>query len=264
MPPTLEQSALPSSLERREIILQTLREKGHVPVQSLLDETRASPATLRRDLVFLESRGKLVRTHGGVIHPQRLAGEAAFASKQNRATRQKKAIARALVDAIEPGAAVFIDAGSTCLEVGSLLIERGRNPLYTNSIPLLGLAARSQAPIHAIGGEVRPISQALVGTLGLTWLDALRFDYAVIGASALIDSSGAYTTELHEAAIKSKVLTRAQHNYLAADSGKLAEKAPVRFAGWNNFSTWFTDDGLPARQARTLSQNHHLRIIRAT
>ena len=53
----------------------------------------ATGATVRRDVEQLERLGKLVRTHGSVLHPDYAQGELPFARKARSAVAAKKAIA---------------------------------------------------------------------------------------------------------------------------------------------------------------------------
>ena len=61
--------------------------------------------------------------------------------------------------------------------------------------------------------------------------------------------SGAYTTEIHEAAIKAEVLRRSTVRILVADAEKWNRPAAVHFAPWSAFTLIVTNQQLP-RDAR--------------
>ncbi len=253
-----------SALSRQEQILALVRSSESLPVNELVASLDASPATVRRDLIRLEEAGKVLRTHGAVMDRRRLEGEPSFSVKRQRIPEVKRRIGRAVADEIRPGASVFVDAGTTCLEAGLALLERGGHTVYTNSLPLLYHAGEASSTLNGIGGEVRAISGALVGAMALDWLSHLRFDYAVIGASGLDEASGPLTTELKEAAVKKLAVERARSAILAADSGKLEAAADVRFAAWTDFRLWLSDGGLPPGIAKRIKQIHKgLSLVRA-
>ena len=241
-----------STFDRRQRILELVREDESIAVQTLVDTLGASPATVRRDLVELEKEGRVVRTHGGVLHPRKLSAEPSFSVKQQRVPAHKRCIGRAAASSIPKGASVFIDAGTTCLEAGLALLERNENTLFTNSLPLLYHGCSQPGRVIALGGEVRSISRALVGGMALEWLRHLRFDYAVIGASSLDAEAGVFTTEMSEAEVKSQALLHAETALLAADSEKLTLNAPVNFALWQAFDYWITDKEVPTDLLRKL------------
>ena len=249
------------SVARQKKILELVRQTENISVATLVDGIDASAATVRRDLVQLEEAGKVLRVHGAVLDRRSLEGEPSFSVKRQRIPEVKRRIGRAVLDAIPSGASVFIDAGSTCLEAGLALLERGGHVVYTNSLPLLYNAGNFSSPVISIGGEARAISGALVGGLAQEWLRHLRFDFALIGASALDASSGVMTTELSEAGVKRLAIERARIAILAADSLKLDEVASVQFAEWSDFRMWFTDKELPMQRRKTLRQHQGLSII---
>ena len=64
--------------ERRERILQALRERGRVVASELSETLAVSPDTIRRDLEDLANAGQLRRVHGGALpHSPGVAGYAA-------------------------------------------------------------------------------------------------------------------------------------------------------------------------------------------
>jgi DeoR/GlpR family transcriptional regulator of sugar metabolism len=143
---------------------------------------------------------------------------------------------------------VYIDSGTTCLEVARLLLDRRDLTIVTNSIPLLQLGTQAKARVVGVGGEVRAVSLALVGGLALEWLRALRFDVAVLAASGLDAAEGASTTELSEAAVKQLAAARATKRLLVSHAAKWNKPAAVAFAGWDRFHLFITDARLNAAE----------------
>lgn len=227
--------------ERHERIVRLLADRGRLASTTLQRLLQASPATIRRDVAALEQAGHLVRTHGGVMRPAAPAVEAAFALKTARAPAAKRAMAECAASLVPPHATVFLDAGTSTLEAGRRLLGRTDLTLYTNSLPLLNLRVAGQARLIAVGGELREISCALVGGLALDWLQHLRFDCAIIGASGIDLAEGASTTELSEAQVKKALLLHARRVILLADATKWQRPAPVGFAPWKSIHDWVTD-----------------------
>ena len=53
--------------ERLQNIIEILNESGSVTVLGLKDKYQVSAMTIRRDLITLEDRGLIERTHGGAL-----------------------------------------------------------------------------------------------------------------------------------------------------------------------------------------------------
>lgn len=250
--------------ERYQAIQELLARKQRLTVSALQRALRISPATLRRDLGEMEKSGLVVRVHGGVVHPSVLRGEPSFAQRGRQSVDAKREIAKATAALIPDKSVVFIDAGTTCLEVGRLLMARKGLTLITNSVPFLSLAAAGcDAQIISVGGKLRDLAGALTGSLALSWLASLHADMAVVSAAGLSLADGASTTELEEASIKQQFLARSDRCLLVADRGKWNAPSTVKFADWNHFDTWVTDCPLTTAERKALAK-HKLKINQIT
>jgi DeoR family fructose operon transcriptional repressor len=227
--------------ERHRAIMRLLAESGRITVAEIAERFAVSAATARRDCMFLANVGKAARSHGGLLPSRFFQGEPHFRAKAARHMGLKASLARKAASLLPHEGNVFVDAGTTCLEVGRLLLERPELHIFTNSIPLIHQAAESRATVISIGGEVRKVSLALTGGLAQAWLSHLRFDAAVVGASGLDLATGAYTTELHEGAVKAEALRRATLRMLVADAEKWDQPTAVHFAPWTAFTALVTN-----------------------
>lgn len=232
--------------ERYQIILDLLEKNRRMEGRELLAALSISPATLRRDLAHLESADRLVRVHGGIVHPSAVKGEPSFVQRAETAVAAKRAIAARAAESIPANATVFIDSGTTCLEAGRRLRGRSDLTIITNSLPLLAGHEQFEARLLILGGEMRRVSGALVGDLALASIGRLRADVALIGASGLHPVEGAGTTELLETAVKREWIHRSNTRLLLADASKWTQSTVVRFAEWCDFSALYTDAPPPA------------------
>ena len=246
--------------ERHQTITRLLGLRRRLTVRELRRSLKVSPATLRRDLTEMEQAGAILRVHGGLVHPSSLREEPNFDRKSREAVAAKRAIAVKAGDLLKGPATVFVDSGTTCLEIGRLLLLRPEIRIATNSVPLLHEASRRGKSIIALGGELRPISGALIGDEALSRLQHLHADWAFLGASGLSANHGISTTELGEAAIKQHFLRNSRQHVLAADASKWEHPVTIRFADWADFDCWLTSGKLAPRETARLEKK--LRIIR--
>jgi DeoR family transcriptional regulator, fructose operon transcriptional repressor len=229
------------ALERHRHLLRLVAEHGRVALAEAATRTGVSLATMRRDFATLAEQGHARRAHGALLPADFALVESRYSRKAERAVNAKVRLGRAAAALLPEAGTVFVDAGTTCLEVGRVLMERPALRIVTNSIALLALAPDARATLVALGGEVRAVSLALTGALTQGWLENLRFDAAVVGASGMDVQSGASTTELAEAAVKTEALRRARRRVLVAHAEKWGQAAAVRFAPWAALSDLVTD-----------------------
>lgn len=227
--------------ERHNSIRKIVREKQRLSFAELQQLFQVSPATLRRDLSEIEREGDLIRVHGGVLDPLYARAEVSFDERQQRQSAEKKSIAAKANELIPTGSSVFVDAGSTCLEAGKLLMRRADIRLITHSVALVAACAHAEASIICIGGELRKVSGALVGGNAINAFANLQFDFALIGATGL-NSEGCWTTEFSESEIKKNIIARAKRRILLADQSKWHAPGTVLFSGWKEINDWLVDN----------------------
>jgi len=227
--------------ERRRQILRLLAERGRLTSAEARSRLGVCAATARRDFAAIAGAGLATRAHGALLPHDFSLVEPPYPRKSERAVNAKVRLGRAAAALVPEQGTVFVDAGTTCLEVGRALLERAGLRIFTNSVPLLALAGESRAILSSIGGEARPVSLALTGALAQSWLENLRFDAAVVGASGLDGPAGASTTEVAEAAVKTEALRRSRRRILVAHAEKWGRPAAVRFAPWGAFTDLVTD-----------------------
>jgi DeoR/GlpR family transcriptional regulator of sugar metabolism len=230
--------------ERRERVKQIVKSRHIVRVEDLKDELGVSTATIRRDLHELEEEGELRRVHGGAISVDISPIEARFEAKAAKNPEQKRRIAERAAAMVEPDAKIYIDAGSTCLELAKLLAPRTDITIVTNSLPAIIELAGTGPRLIVIGGELRPLSQALVGPLSTKVLDELYLDQAFVGTFSLSLDAGLTTTDPAEAFTKEHVLTRTREAVLLVDGSKLGTRSFAHAGRLDQIDVVITDDEL--------------------
>jgi DeoR/GlpR family transcriptional regulator of sugar metabolism len=231
--------------DRHRLILSLLVKEKRLTVVSLQAATKVSPATLRRDLDFLASRDLLVRVHGAVLHPSAARGEPSLLQKLGLAVRAKQKIGSFAAGLAKDAGTVFLDSGTTCLEVARHLRSRADLTIITNSLPVIASHEHFKARLVVVGGERRAVSGALVGDLAREAIDNLRADVAFVGASGLDPLDGPGTTEISEKTIKAAWLERSRRRVLVCDATKWQVAAAFVFAPWKNFTDFVCDLALP-------------------
>lgn len=242
-------SAEPVTAERHRAILRVLAESGKISLTQIAERFEISAATARRDATLLTNTGRACRRHGALAIATAHNNEQHFRARVFLQASAKNVIAQKAAQLLPQKGIVFVDAGTTCFEVGRILITRPNLQIVTNSIPLLELALTAQARLVSVGGEVRRVSLALTGGFTQTWLGGIRFDAAVIGAAGVDAESGAFTNEIHEAAVKADALRRANTRILVADAAKWSRPTAIHFAPWPAF-TYFITNQMPPTDAR--------------
>ncbi len=250
--------------ERRRKIAALAAVEGRVSVAALAEMYKVTPETIRRDLWQLDRDGAVKRVHGGAVATKSFqTREYSLDDRKNTQWDAKMAIAKAALTYISPKTeSIFLDAGTTTQALASLLTERhftnvrgSTSPLgvITNSLPnSLRLAATDHVDVQLLGGQVRVITQAVVGDVALRTLAVLRADIAFIGSNALTVDHGLSTADPQEAAVKRAMITNARKVVVLCDSTKFGRDFLVSFANITDIDVIVTDEAIPNGYAREL------------
>lgn len=211
--------------ERRHLILDQLTSQGRVFAADLCRLLRVSEDTIRRDLRDLDEAGQLRRVHGGALPRRQPAVGHAARSRQEQPVKQ--AIARAAARLVRPGQVVFIDGGTTTLELARALPPGLRATLVTPSPPVaLALAEHPGLEVHLVGGRLHPDSLTVVGADAVEAIRRVRADLCLLGVCSLHPELGLTTSIAEEAATKRAMLDCAAEAVAVLTTEKLNTTSP--------------------------------------
>ncbi len=248
--------------QRLDHLRSLIRESGVIRVEALCRQLGVSPATVRRDLDQLERSGAIRRVHGGAVSVESRLDEPLFDSKTSIAAREKRRIAEAALTFIEPDETIYLDGGSTVLELARLLRERTNLTVVTNSLRAATELAGRGPRLILIGGELRRLSQTVVGPLTRLTLEGLHLDKAFMGTIGVTLKEGLTTTDPGEAYTKELVMGLARQVILLADSSKAGKVSFARAGKLEHVHVVITDKGVGKDFAKELNQKG-IKLVRA-
>ncbi|MCU5745790.1 DeoR/GlpR family DNA-binding transcription regulator [Staphylococcus sp. SQ8-PEA] len=207
------------SEKRYDLILSKLQNKDFLTLQELVEYTGSSESTIRRDLSKLQQMGKLSRVHGGATLNQSVVKEPHLAEKRSKNLKEKQEICRIAADLIDDNDCIFMDAGSTTLEMIPY-IKASSVTVVTNGLTHVEALLKHGIKTITLGGEVKATTFATVGTNTLETLKHYRFDKAFVGINGIDIKYGLTTPDEQEALIKSYAIELSRSSYVLADHSK--------------------------------------------
>jgi DeoR/GlpR family transcriptional regulator of sugar metabolism len=214
---------------RKELLLARLRQDGQIVAKSLSEELGLSEDTIRRDLRDLASEGLLQRVHGGALPASPAMGN--FAARQQISSDAKPAIARAAAAMIAPGQVVFIDGGTTAVQLARALPPDLHCTVVTHSPSVaVELAEHPQVEVILIGGRLFKHSIVAMGPSALEAIAQIRTDIYFMGVCSLHPESGISTGDFDEAGVKRAISGMAQRTVVLASPEKLDTASPYQIA----------------------------------
>jgi len=206
--------------QRKKLLLDRLAKDGRIIAKDVSQELALSEDTIRRDLRELAADGLLQRVHGGALPASPTVAN--LAARRTMATEEKQRLGRKAVTLISRQQRVFIDGGTTHLElVRALPLDLGLTVITHSPTIAAALEPHQAIDVILIGGTLFRHSMVAVGAAALDQIQRLHIDVAFIGLTGLHPKEGGTTGDYEEAAIKRAVISRAAETVALMTQEKL-------------------------------------------
>ena len=243
-------SSMTTLNSRSERLMKFLLRTGTASIEDILAEIGSSAPSIRRDLVRLEARGLIRRTHGGATLVEPLLYEPfrydrSFQAREQRYASEKRRIGLAAAELVKPNETIGLTAGTTATHIGRSLRHREHIQVVTNAINI-GMELCNQPGIRTFltGGAVPwAWSFSLTGNAALSFLNDVYLDKVFLSVIGLDIDRGATTLEADEALVFRKMLRQSKQVIVVADSSKLGKVSPAFICPLAEIHMLITDTG---------------------
>jgi len=204
---------------RQREILKTLQHTRQVDATELAQRFGVSGMTIRRDLAELDEAGQLQRVHGGAI----IRRAPAYGSRSSIRAPEKAAIARAVAQLVEPGAAIGIDSGTTCHAVAAELAQRSDLTVVTNALNAAITVREGGNRVIVLGGLLTP-ELSLINPGTAQEPPQVHLDLLILGCGGLSIDRGITYFDPTEVEVRRILAGLADRVVVAADRSKFDHK----------------------------------------
>jgi DeoR family transcriptional regulator of aga operon len=248
--------------KRAKEILRLLLSHGKASVEELTAALGTSPASVRRDLIRLETRGLVNRTHGGamlagnggpVYEPFRF--DASFQVREDRFAAEKQRIARAAAALVQENETIGFAAGTTTTLVARQLLHRKNIHIITNAVNIgMELSSSARLQTTLTGGNLRWAGAfSLVGPAAIESLSVVVMDRLFLSATGVDANRGTTIIQPDEAAVFRVMARQARQIIVVADSSKMGLVSPAVVCLPSEIDLLITDDGISEDAMKALA-----------
>jgi DeoR/GlpR family transcriptional regulator of sugar metabolism len=246
--------------ERQQAIIDLLRRDGKVMAADLITRLKVSEDTIRRDLNDLAEAGILQRVHGGAL-PR--SPSLPYEQRVRETDAAKRVMAETAAGLIHERQVIFMDSGSTVLEVVAYLPTSLRATIVTNSLPVAAaLTYHTEIEVQVLGGRLKKDAQAMVGVPVVEALRQLRADLCVLGVCSLHPDIGISMLDAEEAYVKRAMIEQAAEVVAVAGAAKLGTAAPY-VIGPISALTYLVTDGSIEQRVLAPYQERGIIVVRS-
>ncbi len=210
--------------EREERILSALMEKGSMTTQELSATLYVSLPTLRRDLMKLEQKGKIIRTHGGAQLVKQAADEKIpFFLREQEQHSAKSIMAKKAAEFIEAGSIVMLDGSTSAHCIIPYLADIPKLIVITSSAKSSFLLGQMGINNICTGGRMIPRSLSYIGEDAERTVRSYNADILFFSCRGLSMDGKLTDNSYEENSLRRAMLRQAKKRIFLCDSSKIGK-----------------------------------------
>jgi DeoR family transcriptional regulator of aga operon len=245
--------------QRRQAIFEEIQRQRLVRVVDLSQALGVSEVSIRADLEYLERHGLARRVHGGAEAIRRYDMHTPFEARRLQNVAIKQAIARAASGLIEANQVLFLDSGTTVLEIArnipETLLSNGGLTIITRSLAIAEtLRSHRSVRLILLGGIYAHDYDTFIGSQVMDALQDIHADLLFAGTDGITLDFGVTTDNLLEKEIHQRMVTRADRIIVASDSSKIGVKNIQGVFPLEAMHTFITDTDAPMAFIESLGE----------
>lgn len=243
--------------ERQNEIWDVIQRDGEVKINDLKERYAVTDMTIRRDLEKLESLGLVRRTFGGAI-PMTL--DVSLKERDSVMLDEKARIGKQSAELIEPSQAIFLDGGTTTLQVARHIRPDSSITVITNALNVAAVLMEKGVHTIVAGGMLLEKTGSMVGPIAIGTLRTMAFDQAFLGATGITAEHGFSNSNSFEAELKRYAMRRSDKVNIVADASKFGARFLHSFAGFEDVDRIITDRE-PPDSIREAAETERLQFV---
>ncbi len=247
--------------QRREKILDLIKEDGHAKVTQLSRIFKVTEVTIRQDLEKIEKEGYIVREHGGA-YLKNVGIQVKNITLQNQENISEKIlIAQKAVELIDDGDTIIFDSGSTTTEIAKLINGYKNLTVITNALNIaLILGADPGINLVVTGGEFKAPTLSLTGQKAADFFDNLHVDKLFLATAGITLKSGLTYPSISDIVVKRAMIESANIVYLVADSTKIGKSSFASLGALSLIDYLITDSKITEKDMAVLKE-HDIKLL---
>jgi DeoR/GlpR family transcriptional regulator of sugar metabolism len=248
--------------QRREKILELLREDGSAKVANLAKLFKVTEVTIRQDLEKLDKDGLIVREHGGAFIKDVEDQVRNFSLVHQENMDKKILIAEKSMEFIDSGDTIILDSGTTTTEIAKKLRGRKNITVITNALNIaLILGAEPGIDVIVTGGEFKPPTLSLTGQKAADFFRGLNVQKLFLATAGISLKAGLTYPSISDIVVKKAMIEAADITYLVADSTKIGKSALASLGALSLIDYIITDKDIDKKHCKVFEENEIELII---
>ncbi|NGZ76659.1 DeoR/GlpR family DNA-binding transcription regulator [Saccharibacillus alkalitolerans] len=244
--------------QRINQIKEYVFEHESVSLEELVEHFGVSMNTIRRDVKDLVDSGVLRKVYGGVsVNHSTLV---VFDERKDRNLTKKQEIGRLAAQFVEDGDVIFIDSGTTTLEILPYISQK-QLTVVTNNFDFIHQAKPYPGlTIFSTGGMFERKTDSFVGFQSIELLKKYNINKAFVASTGISLTNGVTNSSPLETDLKSTVVQKSLNVFLMIDDSKFDKYALTTYCSLSDIDVLVTNS-VPNDTYTQYARENDIRIV---
>lgn len=247
------------TVNRRNEILKLLTKDESVKTSELAENFGVTTETIRKDLLYLQDTGVITKLHGKA-KLSRASSDTPIDIRTFQMQEEKYHIAQCALEMIENNSTIFIDGGSTTLEIAKLLSKREGLVVITTSLSAANIIAKQNNTVYIASGFVEGPSMIINGPFLYESIAQFKPVISFMGTNGVLYHQGPTSKNYNDIDAKNAIIKNSTKAVVVCDSSKFHESGMLQYARWEDIDLIITDTGIPAQIKTDLEKVTRIQI----
>jgi DeoR family transcriptional regulator, myo-inositol catabolism operon repressor len=227
-------------------------------LDELVQVFNVSKNTIRRDIQELVDSGEMKKVYGGVaIYDSPLIS---FSDRKTRNQDQKKIVAKAAASYVEDGDVIFIDSGTTTLEMIDY-IKTLNLTIITNNLGFINNAVPyDNLNMISTGGVFERETNSFISFKKNNVLQSYNINKAFMASTGISLTNGVTNASPLESEVKSTAVEKSSTVFLLVDSDKFEKYGLMTYCALNDINYLVTNQS-PEENYQEYFKKNNIQLI---
>lgn len=229
-----------------------------VSLDELVDVFGVSKNTVRRDIKLLVEQGEIKKVYGGVaVNHSTLTS---FNDRQVWNQNGKQKIAKMASDYVEDGDIIFVDSGTTTLEMLEFVKDKNITVVTNNVDFIVKAMPYDNLNIFSTGGMIERKTKSFISYKGLDIFKTYNINKAFMASTGISITNGVTNSSPLESEIKSSAVKKCPHVFLLVDHRKFDKYALTTYCDLKDIH-YLVTDRLPTEHYQEFAKENNIEVI---
>lgn len=241
-------------LKRIQKIEEYILDNKTVTLDQLANIFNVSKNTIRRDVSELVEKGTIKKVYGGVsVNSNPLIP---FDKRQIKNSHPKSLIAKKAAELINDGDIIFVDSGTTTVNLAYFLKDKKNITIITNNLNFINKCIKyDNINIISTGGSLVRNTNSFVGIDTLNLLKKYNINKAFMASTGISLTNGVTNGSPQEAEIKKLVISKSNLVYVLIDYSKFGTSSLMTYCSIGDIDYLITDKVPPEEYIEFINKN---------